>query len=170
MTSKRDSIDGNTDDNPYQPPSQQGIAPFALSTLLRWLTARSMDGLISFTLAMTILLSWTAIFQIHKFVIVSYLLLAAGIMTAAVSIIVRSWPAFVFGLSATGLCLFCDFVIYFVTAGRTLLMQGAHHADELLRPIVLLYSCVAIPIGVAAILRHVKKPTTPAHHTGTGAT
>jgi len=161
MKNAFDSIDISSDNNPYQPPSVDDAPPFALRTLLRWWIARSVEGQICFTLAMTILLGWTAAFQIQRFILVSYLLLASGIMTAVVSIIVRNWSGVVLGLSATGLCLFCYFVIYYVTVGQPLLMQGAHHADELLRPIVLLYGCVAVPVGVAAILRHARRTTTP---------
>ncbi len=170
MTSKLDSIDSSSDNNPYQPPSVGDAAPFALSRLLRWWTARSVEGLICATLAMIILQGWTAVFQIQKFIFVSYLLLAMGTITAAVSIIVRNWFGFVFGLSATGLCLFCAFVIYYVAAGRPLIMRSAHNAEALLRPIVILYACVAVPFGVVIILRHVRKTTMPDNHAGTGTT
>jgi hypothetical protein len=147
MNSKLDSIDASSKVNPYQPPSVDDAPSFVFRPLLHWLTARSMAGLICFTLATVILLGWAAVFEIHRFMIVSWLLLSLGIMTAAVSIIVRNWSGVAFGLSAAGTCLFCDFVIYYVTAGRPLLMRGAHHAAELLRPIVVLYACVAIPVG-----------------------
>ena len=157
MRNASNSIATNSDNNPYHPPTAMNSTTLVWQPFIQKLKTGVLASLLCIQLIAIVFTAWTAVFDIFNFIRVSYVLLSLGVFTASVSLIARNRVGIAVGLSSAAVCMFCYFVINFVTVGRPLLTRSALNAADLIRPIALLYACAAIPVVVAIFLRHIRR-------------